>query len=86
MVGVNPDPKLAGGETPTTLKMFAKQTRVTFPMGLDSAASYAAFPKAGAISPFPLDVIVDAEGKIAYINREYVPKEILAVIDRLVPK
>lgn len=75
-----------GGETPTTLRMFARQTQVSFPIGLDSKASYSSFPKAGAISPFPLDVIVDADGKIAYVSREYVAEEIVAVIKALVEK
>ena len=77
---------MAGGETPTTLKMFAKQTQVTFPIGLDASASYGSFPKSGAMSPFPLDVIVGRDGKIAYINREYVAEEIVGVIDALLKK
>jgi peroxiredoxin len=83
VVGVNPDPKLNGGETPATLEMFAKQTKVTFPMGLDASESYRAFEYGEAISPFPLDVIVAPDGTIAYAKREYDAGEMTAVIEKL---
>ncbi len=37
-----------------------------------------------AISPFPLDVIIGPDGRIAYIAREYEPDEIRTVLDSLV--
>ena len=83
MVGVNPDPKLAGGETGATLKMFADQTQVSFPIGLDAAASYRAFAHGEALSPFPLDVIIDQNGKVAYVNREYDAAAMADVIEKL---
>jgi len=66
--------------------MFAKQTQVTFPIGLDASQSYHHFPQAGAISPFPLDVIVDQTGTIAYVNREYNGEVIAATIEELLAK
>ena len=66
--------------------MFARQTQVTFPIGLDPSQSYRSFPSEGAISPFPLDVIVDRDGNIAYISRTYNAKAIANVIDTLLAK
>ena len=86
VVGVNPDPKLLGGETPATLQLFAEQTQITFPIGLDPSKSYRSFPQNGSISPFPLDVVVDAEGKIAYISRTYNARALTSVIESLLAK
>ena len=66
--------------------MFAEQTQVKFPIGLDPAKSYRSFPQNGAISPFPLDVIVDAQGKIAYVNRDYDAPEMTRVIESLLDR
>ena len=38
----------------------------------------------GAISPFPLDVVVDRDGRIAYINREYDATELVSLVKGLV--
>ena len=37
-------------------------------------------------NPFPIDIIVDRDGTIAYIAREYDPDAMTAVIDRLLAK
>ena len=42
-----------------------------------------AFSQSGAISPFPLDVVVDRKGIITYINREYDPTNLLAAVESL---
>lgn len=83
VVGVNPAPRLAGGETPATLRMFAQQTQVTFPIGVDPSKSYRLFPAKNAFSPFPLDVIVDRKGVIRYVNRQYDIDAIERVIEEL---
>jgi peroxiredoxin len=59
---------------------------VTFPIGWDTESSYAAFPGNPAqesISPFPLDVVIDRDGTIAYINREYDADGLRAVVEQL---
>ena len=86
VIGVNPDPKLAGGETAATLTLFAQQTRVSFPLGVDADKSYQHFSRGGAISPFPLDVVVDRQGKLAYVSREYDAAALTRVIDELLQK
>ena len=37
----------------------------------------------GAISPYPLDVIIDREGNIAYLRREFDAEAMIMTIDRL---
>ncbi len=56
---------------------------MSFPVGWDNNNSYSAFSQSGAISPFPLDVVVDRKGVIAYINREYDSTNLQAAVDAL---
>lgn len=76
---------LMGGDTTEIVQSFVDQTGVTFPVGWDAAGSYNQYPNLGAISPFPLDVVVDENGNIAYINREYDAEGLLAAIEKLLP-
>jgi hypothetical protein len=55
-------------------------------VGLDVRNSYGAFTAAKGISPFPLDVIADREGRVAYVGTEYAPDKMSAVIDALLAK
>jgi peroxiredoxin len=58
--------------------------RVTFPLGLEQTQTYAALTQNFAgFNPFPVDVVVGKDGRIAYIDREYDPDALVAVIDRL---
>ena len=75
---------MMGGESHAQVQAFIDQTRVTFPVGFDNGESYKGYEYGGAISPFPLDIIIDADGKIAYSKRRYDPAKMLAVIERLV--
>ncbi len=74
---------LFGNETTATLGAFVEQTGVSFPIlrGDDTYFDYA--DPEGAISPFPLDVIVDRDGNIAYLRREFDADAMLLTIDRL---
>lgn len=74
---------LYGQDTPEQLQRFVDQTQVTFPVGLDRIGSYGRFPRSGSISPFPLDVVVDREGRIAYVSREYDAEALEEVVNRL---
>lgn len=87
VVGINPGKLMMGGEPPGAVAMFKKQTGVSFPLGYDKAASYKHFMKRGtAISPFPLDVIIDQKGKIAYVSPRYDHKAMVRVVQSLVGK
>ena len=72
-----------GGDTTAIVQGFIDQTGVTFPVGWDASGSYFDFPTDGAISPFPLDVVVDRQGLIAYVSREYDAEELLQVVAQL---
>jgi peroxiredoxin len=87
VVGANPG-GLGGAESAEQLQQFVEQTGVTFTIARDrSSTSYRTFANGGgsAISPFPLDVLIDAQGRIAYISREYEPAELEAVVESLLP-
>ena len=85
MVGIDPG-AFKGGDDLARVQTFAKQTGVTFPVGLDLTNSYGAFTSAKGISPFPLDVIVDKSGVVVWVGTEYVPDKMSAVIDDLLAK
>jgi peroxiredoxin len=63
---------------------YADNIRVTFPLGLEKTRTYAALTQNFAgLNPFPVDVIVGKDGKIAYIAREYDPDALVKTIDKL---
>ena len=72
-------------DSPALLRLFAEQTGVQFALGYDTQKTYRAFrgDRKGAISPFPLDVIIAPDGTVAYVSRKYEPAAMRAVIDRL---
>ncbi len=75
-----------GTESPETLAAFVEQTGVTFPI-LQNDRTYFEYDDPDfAISPYPLDVIVDQDGNIAYLRREYDAEAMLMTIDRLLAR
>ena len=86
VVGINPGKvvRVVDPDSPALMRLFRKQTGVTFPLGYDTKKTYRVFGKRGeAISPFPLDIIVAPDGTIAYVSQKYEPRLIKEVIDRL---
>jgi hypothetical protein len=83
-VGINPG-GLFGGDTTEIMEQFREQTGATFPIGWGTSSSYSRFASVGgdALSPFPLDVVVDATGTVRYVSREYEPDEIRSIIELL---
>ena len=76
---------LFGGETAGIVRNFIRQTGITFPVAFDHNGSYKGFKAFGgkALAPFPIEVIIDRQGKIAYVSRKYEAKRMQGVIDRL---
>jgi hypothetical protein len=66
------------------VQRFCENLGVSFQVGVESTQSYLAFTQnyKGA-NPFPVDVIIDRNGDIAYIAREYDPEAMAAVVERL---
>ncbi|MBI4512201.1 MAG: hypothetical protein HY698_21390 [Deltaproteobacteria bacterium] len=83
IIGVDPG-GLFGGDDATMLSRFAEQTGITFPIGWDTDGTYRDFRVGAGIAPFPLDVVVGPDGRIAYLSREYEPTELKAVVESLV--
>jgi peroxiredoxin len=63
---------------------YVDNLRLTFALGLEQSTTYRQLTQnfAGA-NPFPVDVIVGKDGRIAYIAREYDPDAMTEVIERL---
>jgi len=75
-----------GGDNAAILQAFADQTQVTFPIGTDLYRSYQTYAVGDSISPFPLDVIIDRDGNIAYLSRQFNADEMVTVIEGLLNK
>ncbi|MEM6295661.1 MAG: hypothetical protein AAGA54_30590 [Myxococcota bacterium] len=74
---------LFGNEGPDTVGAFAEQTGVTFPLLLgDTTRGSLAFSEA-SISPYPLDVILDRDGTIRYLRREFDVQAMQATLEQL---
>jgi hypothetical protein len=92
VVGVDPGGRggLRGGPATDDIggvQRFTEHLGVTYPVGIEQTANYGAFAEnyRGA-NPFPLDVIVDRDGTIAYVAREYDPEALAAVIEELLAR
>ncbi len=66
------------------MSQFREQSGITFPIARTTNRSYSSFTQGsslGSISPFPLDVLIDKNGDIAYLSREYEPVELQRIIE-----
>ena len=90
MIGVDgnrgPDPNQTWGQDSIeSVQNFVAYTNVTFPVGVVSNASYDVYANAQyGISPYPLDLIIDQNGDVAYLNRQYDSAAMQEVLDTLV--
>jgi peroxiredoxin len=75
---------LRGGDDAARVQAFVDQTGITFDVGWDRSQSYRSFLGGGpGISPFPLDVIIGPDAKIAYLSREYDIAAMREVVENL---
>lgn len=66
------------------VEAFCSTLDVTFPVGVEDTQTYESL--AGAFdgaNPYPVDVLVDKQGIIRYVAREYDPAQMEAVIQQL---
>ena len=63
--------------------MIVGQQGLTFPITIDGANSYSSFDAGPGISPFPLDVVVGKDGKIAWLSRQYDAAALAGAIEAL---
>jgi hypothetical protein len=92
VVGINPGGRGGvRGEASTDdiggVQRYTEHLGVTYPIGLEETANYLKYAQnfRGA-NPFPIDIIVDRDGTIAYIAREYDPVAMAAVIEKLLKR
>jgi hypothetical protein len=81
VVGVNA--AVLAGDDAALMAAFVEQTGIAFPVGWDRSDSYEAFPKLGQTSPFPLHVLVDRQGRIAYLGRDHAVDALEAAVAQL---
>ncbi len=73
----------SGGESIADLEVFNSAFQVSFPILPGATTAYNLYRQPGATSPYPLDYVIDQEGRVAYFNTEYDPEAMVAVIDHL---
>lgn len=56
---------------------------MTFPILLNAGSTYNQYRQSGGTSPYPLDYVIDQEGRVAYFSTEYDPEAMVQVIDGL---
>lgn len=92
VVGVNPGGRGGIRGAPSTddiggVQRFSEKLGVTYPVGLEETANYQAFVEHfKGPNPFPVDVIVDRNGTMTYVSREYDPGTMTAIIERLLAR
>jgi len=74
---------LNNNEPQAIVEAFANTFGLTFPILLDAGETYGQYGQSPAISPYPLDYVIDQGGQVAYFNSEYDPDAMVAVIDQL---
>jgi hypothetical protein len=74
---------LNNNEPMEIVEAFANTFGLTFPILLDAGEAYGEYAQSPAVSPYPLDYVIDQSGQVAYFNSEYDPDVMVAVIDQL---
>ena len=72
------------GDAPDGVQAFTKHSGATYPIGLESpdTPTYKGFTaNFKGLNPYPVDVVVGRDGKVAYVGREYDPATLQAVIE-----
>ena len=66
---------------------FVGKLGISYPAGLEQTETYRTITENFAgTNPFPVDVVIDRDGRIAYIAREYDPDAMGRVIERLLAR
>lgn len=75
---------LRGGDTDSVIRDFVNQTQVSFDVVRDDEGSYSSFRRAlqdASVSPFPLDVLIDGQGRLVSVRGEYDPQALRREIE-----
>ena len=81
------DPDSDDYENPDAVADFIADQGVTFPVALEESAITPTYATIEAVfdgaNPYPVQVLVDREGNIRYVSREYDPPALHAMIELL---
>lgn len=69
----------------TDIREFTDATGTTFPILKDTEDTFADYTLEQANSPYPLDVVLDANGTIVYLSRSYDPDALHAAVESVLP-
>ncbi|MFV8749168.1 peroxiredoxin family protein [Nannocystaceae bacterium ST9] len=82
MVGIDPDDD--DYTQISEVENFCETLGVSYPVGVEETMTYELFGASfDGTNPYPVDVIVDKQGIIRYVAREYDPAAMEEVIERL---
>jgi hypothetical protein len=84
VIGLNPG-GLTGQDHLYTLD-YAASLGLTFPIYLDQQGSYQGYVSTPSIAPFPLDVVIDREGTVTMVKRDYNIGALEAAVDAALAK
>lgn len=68
------------------VREFAEQNGATFPVMRDPSGTYGEHDSVGSTAPFPLDVTVDQEGIVQYVDTRFEPDVLQQRIDALLAR
>lgn len=83
IIGV--DGSMFPGENDAVVEAFVEQTGVTFPVVMDVGGTYFMYDRGDVSAPYPLNVVIAPDGRIAFIQVEQDMGALTAAIDALLP-
>ncbi len=72
--------------TDDLVRDFAEHHAVTFPVMRDPGGTYGQYDDVGATAPFPLDVVVDQQGIVQYVDTRFDPDVLEDTINDLLAR
>jgi hypothetical protein len=84
VIAIDPNGDPMGG-----LQQYLSHIPQTYPIGLEdpSTKTYAALTAVyKGLNPYPVDVVLDRDGTVVYVGREYDPQTIKQTIDKLLAR
>lgn len=74
-----------GSASDEDLDAFLEATGVTFPILKDEDRTYDEYTSDPALSPYPIDIVVDADGVIVYLSQSYDADALRDAVERVLP-
>ncbi len=74
-----------GSASDEDLDAFLAATGVTFPILKDDDDTYHEYTSDPALSPYPIDIVVDADGTIVYLSQTYDAVALRDAVESVLP-